>query len=89
VALARSGTPHTSLRLGRQVARDATEYNTLNKSVEWTEGTFLSGWFPIAIGNGLTPRHDQCLGWKVHPIVGGAFAVDNLGQLHRQIRRPR
>jgi hypothetical protein len=85
----------------RQVARDATQYNMLSKSTEWTEETFLSEWFPIAIENGLVPSNDECLGWKLHPVVGGTFAVDNLqlftmrvylsltGQLHRQIRRPK
>jgi hypothetical protein len=82
----------------QQVARNASEYNALAKSPEWTSATFLADWFPIAIGNGLAPGHDECLGWKLHPLVGGAFAVENLqvfsmqlyqsltGQLHRQIR---
>jgi hypothetical protein len=82
----------------RQVARDATEYNTLIRSSEWTSETLLAEWFPIATGNSLVPDHDECIGWRVHPVVGGAFAAANLqlfsmriyqsltGQLHRQLR---
>jgi hypothetical protein len=82
----------------KRVARNAAEYNKLARSPEWTSTTLLAEWFPIATGNGLYPGHDECLGWKLHPIIGGAFAVDNLqvfsmlvyqsvtGQLHRQLR---
>jgi hypothetical protein len=81
----------------QQVAKNSAEYNVLNKSPEWVE-MFLAEWYPIAIGNGLAPGHDECLGWKLHPLIGGAFAVENLqifsmrvyqsltGQLHRQLR---
>ena len=81
-----------------QVAKDASEYNTLNKSTEWLEDTFLAGWQVIAAGHGLQPEKDQCLGWKLHPLLGGKFEVANLqlftmnvyqslmGQLHRQIQ---
>lgn len=82
-----------------QVARDATEYNTLNKSAEWLEEVFIAGWLPIAAGHGLAPEKDQCLGWRLHPLLGGAFEAKNLqlfdmtvyqslmGQLHRQLRQ--
>lgn len=82
-----------------QVAKDAAEYNTVNKSAEWSENVFLAGWLPIAAGNGLQPKEHECLGWKVHPLVGGKFEVANLqlfdmvvyqslmGQLHRQLQQ--
>ena len=61
-----------------QIARNAHEYNTLNKSSEWLEETFIAGWLPIAAGNGLVPGKDQCLGWRVHPLIGGKFESSNL-----------
>lgn len=82
-----------------QVARNSHEYNTLNKSGEWLEQTFIAGWLPIAAGHGLVPSKDQCLGWRVHPLMGGKFESSNLqlfymtvyqslmGQLHRQLQQ--
>jgi hypothetical protein len=84
----------------RQVAQNAAEYNTLNKSVEWLEETFMAGWQVIAAGHGMQPGKNECLGWKLHPVLGGKFQSANLqifsmtvyqslmGQLHRQLRRP-
>jgi hypothetical protein len=81
-----------------QVARDSAEYNTLNKSAEWLEETFLAAWQVIAAGHGMQPSKDQCIGWTVHPALGGKFEVANLqlfdmavyqclmGQLHRQLQ---
>ena len=83
----------------QRVAKDSSEYNKLNKAFQWLEDTFIAGWLPIAAGNGLEPKKDECIGWKVHPLVGGRFEVANLqlfsmlvyqslmGQLHRQLRR--
>ena len=82
-----------------QVAKNAAEYNTLNKSAEWLEKTFIAGWQVIAAGHGMQPGKDECLGWKVHPLLGGKFEVANLqlfsmlvyqsimGQLHRQLQQ--
>jgi hypothetical protein len=81
------------------VARNSAEYNTLNKSTEWLEKTFIASWLPIAAGNGLEPKMEECLGWKLHPLLGGKFEVANLqlfsmlvyqalmGQLHRQLQQ--
>lgn len=80
-----------------QVAADSNEYNTLNKSPEWIDQTFIASWQPIAADHGLIPELNQCLGWKVHPLLGGNFEPANLqlfnmsvyqslmGQLHRQL----
>lgn len=82
-----------------RVAKNAAEYNALNKSPEWLEKTFIAGWQVIAAGHGLEPNKNECLGWKVHPILGGKFEAANLqifsmvvyqslmGQLHRQLRQ--
>lgn len=81
-----------------QVAKSADEYNSLNKSEEWLNQVFIAEWLPIAVQNGLAPGKDECLGWKLHPLLGGKFEVANLqvfsmliyqsimGQLHRQLK---
>ena len=60
------------------VAESADEYNRLNKSQEWSEEIFMSGWYSIALENGISPSEGECIGWRVHPIVGGEFSVENL-----------
>lgn len=82
----------------RKIAIDAKEYNSLNKQFEWLEAQFLAGWLEIAHRHGLSPKKNECLGWKLHPILGGKFEVQNLqifsmrvyqslmGQLHRQLK---
>ncbi|CAN7711631.1 T6SS immunity protein Tdi1 domain-containing protein [Variovorax paradoxus] len=82
----------------QQVARNSSEYNTLNKSPEWLDDIFIASWLSIAAGNGLEPGPDECLGWKLHPLLGGKFEVSNMqlfsmrvyqslmGQLHRQLQ---
>lgn len=80
------------------VASNGIEYNKLNKSPEWCDEIFLSSWYQIATDNGITPREGECIGWKVHPIIGGEFSSSNLqifsmniyqslmSQLHSQIQ---
>lgn len=81
-----------------QVAKNNDEYNSLNKSEKWLNQIFIAEWLPIAIENGLTPSQTECIGWKLHPLLGGKFEAANLqifsmlvyqsimGQLHRQLR---
>jgi hypothetical protein len=56
----------------RQVAENAAEYNRLNKSEAWLEETFQAGWQVIAAAHGMQPGKDECLGWKVPPVLGWA-----------------
>jgi hypothetical protein len=82
-----------------EVARNAAEYNTFNKQAEWLEKTFIAGWQVIAAGHSMQPSRDECLGWKLHPLLGGKFEIGNLqlfsmavyqslmGQLHRQLQQ--
>jgi len=85
----------------RMLARTGTDYNRMKADPQWLDDELGAGWAIIAHGNGLVPGPDQCLGWKVHPIFGGAFDKTNLqlfsmgvyqslmGQLFRQLaRRP-
>jgi Domain of unknown function (DUF1851) len=80
-----------------RIAANSAEYNKLKKSADWLESIFSAGWLAIAAGSGLEPEKDQCIGWKLHPLLGGKFEVANLqlfhmrvyqslmGQLHRQL----
>lgn len=82
-----------------KVAQSAMEYNTLNKSSEWLNQIFIAEWLPMAEENSLTPNIMECLGWKIHPLIGGKFEIENLqifsmvvyqslmGQLHRQLQQ--
>jgi hypothetical protein len=82
-----------------RIAADAAEYNTLNKNPAWLEEKFSVAWFDIALQNGLVPTESQCIGWKLHPLIGGKFDAGNLrvfdmvvyqslmGQLHQQLQR--
>jgi len=82
-----------------KIADDSVQYNQLNKSQKWVEENFQSAWFDIAIGNEIKPGEAECLGWKLHPLLGGKFEVGNLqcfsmlvyqslmGQLHCQLQQ--
>lgn len=82
----------------RKIADNSKEYNSLNKQFEWLDAQFQAGWLEIADRHGLSPKKNECLGWKLHPILGGKFEVQNLqifsmrvyqslmGQLHRQLK---
>lgn len=39
---------------------------------------FGEDWANIALGNGLVPKNDECLGWKFAPVLGGDFAIENI-----------
>jgi hypothetical protein len=82
----------------RKIADSSSEYNRLKSSFEWMDQTFMAGWQEIAHRHGLTPRADQCIGWRIHPTLGGPFKPDNLqlfdmlayqcimGQLHESLQ---
>lgn len=82
----------------RKIAENAQQYNELQQSERWVAATFLAGWQQVAADCGLLPTESQCLGWKVHPLVGGTVMPTNLqvfdmasyqcrmGQLHRQLQ---
>jgi len=83
-----------------KIAASGSEYNRLKSSFEWLDETFIAGWQEIAHRHGLVPAVHECIGWKVHPALGGAFEKENLkifsmrvyqylmGQLHQQLRQP-
>ncbi|MBY7859100.1 DUF1851 domain-containing protein [Vibrio fluvialis] len=61
-----------------KVANSGQEFNQLNKSADWCDEIFIASWYPIALENGLVPSRGECIGWQVHPIIGGDFSVNNL-----------
>jgi hypothetical protein len=83
-----------------QIARSSAEYNILKRDFDWMSEVFIADWQEIAERHRIIPADDQCIGWKVHPMLGGAFSVDNMkiqsmssyqpfmGEFHRQIRQP-
>src|SRR5262249_33360743 len=86
------------------LARTSDEFNKLKATKSWLEKEFSYGWFEIALVNKLIPSKDECIGWKIAPVLGGKFTVANLqlfdmavyqvvqGQLHQQLQnkgRPR
>jgi hypothetical protein len=81
-----------------EIAGNALEFNALKCDPEWVNQMFLGEWLEIAERHGFEPGPTECLGWKVHPLIGGKFGPENLqvfsmrvyqslmGQLHRQVR---
>jgi hypothetical protein len=81
-----------------QVAPDSASFNAAKNEPEKLDAWFNASWVAIAADHGLVPAEDECLGWKLHPKLGGAFAAPNIGiftlrvyqslmgQLHRQLR---
>jgi hypothetical protein len=79
----------------RQIARTGAEYNANKSSEKWLKQTLHMEWYLAALTHGLVPQRRQCIGWKIHPRMGGALDVTNLqiaslqaycslmGQLHR------
>jgi hypothetical protein len=60
------------------IADNSETYNTLKSSEEWLDQVFIASWYPIAVENGIEPSEAECIGWKVHPAMGGEFSVSNL-----------
>lgn len=79
------------------IAANAVEFNRAKQDEANLNLWFSADWIAIAEGHGLIPAADECLGWKVHPRLGGPFTHDNIqvfslrvyqslmGQLHRQL----
>ena len=80
-----------------QIAANSADYNRFKQSPDWMSATFSAEWQPIGEHHGLFPTNSECLGWRLHPRIGGKFSSANLqvfdmavyqslmGQLHRQL----
>ncbi|MDQ8731944.1 T6SS immunity protein Tdi1 domain-containing protein [Bradyrhizobium sp. LHD-71] len=81
----------------QQVARDSTEFNARKREEKYRDEWFGANWADIALAKGFLPNADECLGWKIAPVLGGPFSVENMqvfslivyqrlnGQLFRQL----
>ena len=62
-----------------KIAADTDEYKRLRQSEQWMDKTFMAGLqAPAATRRYLHPTEAQCLGWKLHPRVGGEVRPENL-----------
>jgi len=91
---------HLSLLDGvfQEISPDVRAYNVAKASPQNTADWFCSEWAEIAWARGLRPLENECLGWKVAPILGGPFSFENMqvfspfvyqslmGQLFKQLR---
>ena len=82
----------------RRIAASSSEFNDSKSSFEWLDENFQAAWQEIAHRHGLVPGPGECLAWRIPPVVGGPFEVQNLhvlsqttyqvamGQLHQQLQ---
>lgn len=82
-----------------RVAQNSTEFNAKKGEEQYRVAWFGSDWADIALEHGLTPMSDQCLGWKIAPVFGGPFTIENIqifslvvyqslqGQIFRQLNQ--
>ncbi len=82
-----------------QVAASADEFNSKSQDADFLNEIYQAEWASIAIESGLLPDDNQCLGWKVAPLIGGPQSLDNIrifdrlqfntihGQVFRQMLR--
>jgi len=61
-----------------RVADNAEAFNRAKEDPENLNLWFMAEWVQIAERQGLVPEEDECLGWKVHPILGAPIAAENI-----------
>ena len=83
----------------QRIAKDSNDFNAKKNVKQNRENWFGSNWADIALELGMIPDDDECLGWKIAPVLGGSFSVDNIqvftlvvyqscnGQLFHQLAR--
>ena len=81
------------------IADNADAFNRAKSIPENLNRWFMAEWVEIAERNGLIPKADECLGWKIHPMFGAPILPQNIqifslrvyqplmGQLFRQTRQ--
>lgn len=62
-----------------KIATDAHDFAARKDTPQNRDAWFRADWADVALSSGLVPNTNECLGWKVAPILGGAFALDNIG----------
>lgn len=83
-----------------RIAENAEAFNRAKLDPDNLNLWFMAEWVEIADRHGLVPSEGQCLGWKIHPILGGPFEAENIdvfslkvyqsimGQMFRRLRQP-
>ena len=71
---------HLDLLEGKfvKIAQDTKDFNSRKNQRAFQDEWFGANWAEIAFGAGLIPARDECLGWKVAPLIGGEFALENI-----------
>ena len=71
---------HLDLLEGKfhRIADTSHDFNTKKEQPFYRNEWFGEEWANIALSNGLFPQKDQCLGWKIAPVLGGDFAIENI-----------
>ncbi|MEP2891649.1 T6SS immunity protein Tdi1 domain-containing protein [Tateyamaria sp.] len=71
---------HLDLLEGKlhKIAEDSHDFNSKKEQLFYRNEWFGEEWANIALSNGLVPKRDECLGWKVAPVLGGDFTVENI-----------
>lgn len=62
----------------QKIAEGSQEFNEKKEKPRYRNEWFGEEWANIALGNGLVPELDECLGWIIPPVLGGEFAVENI-----------
>lgn len=82
-----------------RIAADASQFHEAAAEEANMNRWLTADWATMAFERGLFPERDECLGWKIHPILGGPFSIENIevfrltvyqslmAQMHRQIVR--
>lgn len=71
-----------------RIAGNSAEFNALKGSPEWLDKVFLASWQEIAARHGIVPSASECITWKVPPVLGGAYEVNNLQLLPQVVYQP-
>lgn len=71
---------HLDLLEGRfhKIANDSEDFNVKMEQSFYRNEWFGEDWANIAISSGLVPKQDECIGWKIAPILGGDFNLENI-----------
>jgi hypothetical protein len=70
------------------IAHSSAEFNTLKQSPEWLDKVFIASWQEIAARHGIVPSANECITWRVPPVLGGSLEVGNLQLLAQSTYQP-
>ena len=60
------------------IAGSSAEFNAKKEKEEYRDEWFGANWAEIALTHGIEPNYEECLGWKVLPIMGAPIALENI-----------